>query len=113
MLILALSATLESPTFKKSTFCNNVILRNRGAIKLQSSEQGSMFNLMSQSNYIFHLPYLRYYLLNFQFVKSIFLKIRRSRDLIFSLFLIHFYCESDHLIEISIFKFFRIHRNKV
>ena len=84
MLICALSATLESPTFKKSAFCYYVILRNCGAIKIQSRELGNMLNLMSQSNYVYHLPYLRYYALKFQFVKSTFSqKIRRSRDLIF------------------------------
>ena len=72
MLIRALSATLQSPTFQKSTFCNNVILRYRGAIKLHSSEQNNMLNLMSMSYYVYHLLYLRYYVLKYQFVKSIF-----------------------------------------
>ena len=71
MLKLALSATLESPIFKKSTFHNKVVLRYRGAIKLQSREQDYMLNPMSQSNCVYHLR------------KSIFLKIRRSRDLHF------------------------------
>ena len=63
MLILALSATLESPTLKKSIFRNdlilrnyyNLILRNCGTIKLQSTELGYKLNLMSQPNYIFHV----------------------------------------------------------
>ena len=65
MLILASSVTLESPTFKKSTFRNYVILRNRDAIKLQSREVGHMLNPMSQFNCVYHLPYLRYYALKF------------------------------------------------
>ena len=68
MLILALSATLESPTFKKSIF-RNIVVRNRGAIKLQSRELGYMLNPMSQSNCVYQLPYLRYYALKFQFRK--------------------------------------------
>ena len=70
MLKLALSATLESPIFKKSTFHNKVVLRYRDAIKLQSREQDYMLNSMSHLR-IYHLR------------KSIFLKIRRSRDLHF------------------------------
>ena len=51
MLILALSATLESPKCKKSTFRNYVTLRNRGVMKLQSRELGHMLNPMTQSNF--------------------------------------------------------------
>jgi len=47
MLILALSATLESPTFKKTTFRNNVTLRNRLVIKLSSSILWNMLHQMS------------------------------------------------------------------
>ena len=65
MLILALSATLESPTFKKMTFRYYVTLRNRGVIKLQSRELDHMLNPMSQFNCFYHLPYLRYYALKF------------------------------------------------
>ena len=59
---------------------NYVILRNCGTIKLQSTEISSMLNLMSQSNCVYHLMYLRYYALKFQFHK-IFTKRRWSRDL--------------------------------
>ena len=113
MLILALSATRESLTFKKTTFRNYVILRNCGTIKLQSSQFGSMLNLMSQSNSIYQLPYLRYYVLKFKFRKIEFLENPPVTWPHFFYFWFVFYCESDDIIEISKFKFFRIHRNKV
>ena len=50
---------------------------------------------------------LRYYALNFQIRK-----IRRSRDLNFSISDSFFNYESDDRIEISKFKLFRINRNK-
>ena len=59
---------------KKSIFCNYVILRNRGAIKLQSKELGHMLNPMSQFDCVYHLPYWRYYALKFQFRKIVFIK---------------------------------------
>ena len=57
------------PRSKQYIFRNYVVLRNRGAIKLLSRELGYMLNLMSQSNYVYPLPYLRYYALKFQFRK--------------------------------------------
>ena len=65
MLILALSVFLESPTFKKSTFRNYVIFRHRGIIKLQWAEQGQILDLMSKSDCVDHLAYLRYYAIKF------------------------------------------------
>ena len=113
MLILALSATLELPKFKKSTFRNNVILRNRGIIKLQSRELGHISNPMSQSNCIYHLSYLRDYALKFQFRKIDFPENPLVTRPKFFDFLLIFYCECDGIVEIPKFKLFRIHRNKV
>ena len=69
---------------KKTTFRNYVILRNCGTIKLQPTELGYMLNLMSQSNCIYHLPYLSYYSLKFQFCKIDF--SRKSADHVISFF---------------------------
>ena len=51
----------------QSIFRNYVVLRNHGAIKRQSRELDYMLNPMSQSNFLYHLPYLPYYALKFQF----------------------------------------------
>ena len=48
---------------------NDFSQSRRGTIKLQSTELEYMRNLMSQSNRIYDLPYLRYYALKFPFRK--------------------------------------------
>jgi len=111
MLILALSATLESPTFKKSIFRNYVVLRNRGAIKLRSRGLGCMLNLRSQSNCVYHLPYFRYYALKFQLRKIDLVTWSTGHVISYFRLLTHFSLRIWWSNSKS--KLFRIHRNKV
>ena len=88
--ILAPSAPLESLMFKKSNFCNYVMLRNRGATKLPSRELCKMLNEMSHSNSVYHLMYLRYYALKFKFRKIDFSQKFASHVTSFFRYLTHF-----------------------
>ena len=89
--ILATSAPLESLMFKKSNFCNYVMLRNRGATKLPSRELCKMLNEMSHSNSVYHLMYLRYYALKFKFRKIDFSQKFASHVTSFFRYLTHFW----------------------
>ena len=89
--ILAPSAPLELLIFKKSNFCNYVMLRNRGATKLPSRELCKMLNEMSHSNSVYHLMYLRYYALKFKFRKIDFSQKFASHVTSFFRYLTHFW----------------------